>query len=246
MWRHSFPHNFKQLTKNSISPCLTTKSYPIDWESKNNNNKDAVDADLVNTYKPTGNKEQWNTMRVGRLIDALAENLPTSGELQAPIYRTGRTYPSLGGLNFNQLAQTGAGSIISSNLLEQEGGANLVMAPIGISSQMQPLHGLVWAPPSTRPLTLPPPFYGSSTGGGNKSQKLISGSGPTTSGSRARVQHVNSGGGGGGGEFAFQTPELKRVENSRWNNLRGMWGKRSDNSINQLSSPAPDDAQLDQ
>lgn len=213
-------------------------------------------------------QDLWRLIRLDQVLEALSSSIPTP----APIYRSGRTYPSSGNMGSNNRQTISNLQVVPANEISNPmSGVNRLMATkaeldqwqasgagatnllesraaVPAKSRKSGLLGIVWPP--NRPLAGgTAPFYSSpqaaaarksqSTNG--RSSQLASPSGASaqssqssaTSSSPSSLHHRI-----GTEEVALHTPihlhsasdyEWKRVENSRWNNLRGMWGKRAIN-----------------
>jgi len=168
--------------------------------------------------------EQWRMVKLNQLLDAL---IPY--QIGSSLHRNGRTLPSLsiyGPIESRQASlrvvpATKVGS--AKPELVDELDTELQAQTDGRASRgrKHSLLGIVWTPTRSTQQTSTPGLLSR----GRQSQILMT--------SKAAIPHrsVES------QEVALHAPmhsrsvsdyEWKRVENSRWNNLRGMWGKRSD------------------
>lgn len=215
----------QNVVRSSIWKLINFNSFPLLFHKEAD-----LDLDGYTLSKPTA--EQWRWFQLSKLLDQLSSSIPTQAPPLAPIYRTGRTYPSVGYTGYSSQANDYASSRSMPTL-------RLAMPTTGIGynpsqnfvpreiqkARKQSVLGIDWG--GSRP-----------TGSSalvtvRRSQALANGQGGLMDRSQ---QHHSL----GTGEVAIHTPmhsrsaadyEWKRVENlSKWNNLRGMWGKRASSS----------------
>lgn len=197
--------------------------------------------------------EQWKLVRLNQLLDSLSSSIPPpanrAASTMSPIYRGGRTFPSLG-LSVANLDPS------AKRELNERFGMGAQQPSSVFRAQQSPKPIIEYEP--TQQLLVGGSSGGGGGGGGSDLTRAGSGSGmkktilgiswPQSRPSYFNVRRSQVNAGPhlimGTEETALHTPkhsrsvnpdyEWKRVENSRWNNLRGMWGKRANsNGLNQ-------------
>lgn len=165
---------------------------------------------------PRSPGEQYRLIKLNNLLDSLS--IPTRAPPVSAIYRTGRTYPSTGSISdyvSNSLSSSLRGqqqvpqairSVIPSNTNtkhSQKGTLKVNDVDLSNSKAGRQLQYVTWYPAYERRLI-----------------KMPSDS-PHPLGSDEIPLHTPM------DPRSMNDFDFKRVENTRWNNLRGMWGKRA-------------------
>lgn len=171
-------------------------------------------------------------VRLNQLLDSLSSSIPVASSSQAsstlsPIYRGGRTFPSFG------LSMANSDSSAKREYNDHFGAQQVVTRPQALLTKQpiieyEPVDavaqagglkknilGIVW--PQSRPTGS---YYNVRRSQVNSRPHLILGTEETALHTPKHSRSVND-------------YEWKRVENSRWNNLRGMWGKRASSGLYQ-------------
>lgn len=162
-------------------------------------------------------------VRLNQLLDSLSSSIPAAPSTLSPIYRGGRTFPSFG------LSVANSESSAKREVNDRFGGQQVVNRPQELLTKQPIIEyepadaqaggmkknilGITW--PQSRPtgsyLNVRRSQY-------NSRPHLILGTEENALHSPKHSRSVND-------------YEWKRVENSRWNNLRGMWGKRASSEL---------------
>lgn len=184
--------------------------------------------------------ERWKLVKLNQLLESVSSAIPTSAP--PTLRRSSRTYPSSTGVGVSIMEtprlSSGRPMTLRGRTLRTMSKAELEQQlDRNISAKKPALMGIVWQP--TGSLGASPTRVQAKSALGldtSDQDKLL------TSGEQAKNEEMSMDSpmhSQVGSDFQF-----KRVENSRWNNLRGMWGKRSVPMDSYMESYAASDGKI--